>query len=72
MGRRAPAGMGRNWGMRRRSELRSVWGLYVLEIRGSGVVVWTGLRFGEMFGDCKPGDENYYGNNGNELVTFFV
>lgn len=57
MGRSAPAGLGRDWGMRRRWDLRSVWGLCVVGIRGSGVGGWTGLRFGGMFGDCKPADE---------------
>lgn len=46
----------RDWGMRRRWELRSVWGLCVVGIRGSGVGGWTGLRFGGMFGVCEPGD----------------
>ena len=31
----------------------SVWGLCALGIRGSGVVGWTELPFGGMFGDCK-------------------
>lgn len=43
--------------MRRRWEPRSVWGLYVLGIRESGVVGWIELPFGGMFGDCKQGDE---------------
>jgi len=34
------------------------------------VVGWTGLRFGGMFGDCKPEDGiiiigNFDGNSGN-------